>query len=111
MKGKQNVPTLIYVPGLLLAMVYYIVFLRSGMDSFTVTLYSLLLPLTGAPYILWVVKKEGQEPEKYFKDTYAGRAGWMWVVRGFMMVIVSVLSLFAAIVIFGAFGLLFNLFK
>src|SRR5882724_10136033 len=111
MKVRRDVPILIYVPGLLLAMVFYIVFLSSRMEGVTAALYLLLLPLIGSPYILWVVHKEGQEPEGYFKDTYAGHAGLMWVVRGFMMVVVSVLSLFAAIMIFGAFGLVFSMFK
>ena len=54
--------------------------------------------------------KEGQEPEGYFKDQYAGRTGLMWVARAFMMVVVSVLRSVAAIVILGALGVVFGLF-
>ncbi|MGA2446747.1 MAG: hypothetical protein ABSG50_15125 [Opitutaceae bacterium] len=111
MKGRQNVPTLIYVACVLLAMVFWLVLISSKMVGFAKTLYVLFLPLTGTPYILWVVHKEGQEPEGYFKDTYAGHAGLMWVVRVFMMVVVSVLSSIAAIMILGAFRLVFRLFK
>jgi len=79
------------------------------MDGFARTLFVLFLPLTATPYILWVVHKEGQEPETYFKDTYGGQTGLMWVVRVFMMVVVSTMSSVAAIMILGAFGLIFRL--
>jgi|GEM_PF-2669692 len=111
MKQKSKVPILVYAPSLLLAMVFYFVFLRSRMVGLTAALYSLLLPLVGTPYILWVVHKEGQESDGYFKDAYSGSVGLMWVVRLFMMLIVSVFSLVAAILIFGAFGFVATLFK
>jgi len=111
MKDKQNVPILIYVPCVLLAMVFWFVLFSSRMHGFAETLYFLFLPVSGTPYILWIVHKEGQEPEGYFKDTYAGHAGLMWVDRVFMMVVVSVFSSVAAIMILGAFGLVFRLFK
>src|SRR5438045_2446451 len=97
MKGRSNVPILVYVPSLLLAMIFYIVFLRSRMVGLTAALFSLLLPLVGTPYILWVVHKEGQEPDSYLKHAYSDSVGLMWLVRLFMMLIVSVLSLVAAI--------------
>lgn len=102
---------MIYMACLILAMIFWLVFILSGMEGLASKLYALLLPLTGAPYILWVVHNEGEESGGYFKDTYAGYAGLMWVVRVFMMVVVSVLSLFAVIVIFGVFGLVFSVFK
>src|SRR5437870_7009745 len=111
MKSRQKVSTLIYVACVLLAMVFWLVLFSSRMDGFANALYLLFLPLTGTPYILWAVHKEGQEPEGYFKDAYAGHAGLMWVVRVFMMVVVSVLSSVVAIMILGAFGLVFRLFK
>ena len=81
------------------------------MVGLTAALYLLFLPLVGTPYILWVVHKEGQEPDDYFKTAYSGSVGLMWVVRLFMMLIVSVLSLVAAILILGAFGFVAALFK
>jgi len=111
MKGRRNAPTMIYVACVLLAMIYWLVLFGSRMDGLARNLYVLLLPLIGTPFILWVVHKEGQEPEGYFKDTYAGRAGAMWAVRVFMMIVASVLSSVVAIMILGAFGLVFHLVK
>jgi hypothetical protein len=45
------------------------------------TLYCLFLPLTGAPWLLWIVDKESREPEEHFKDQYAGNAALMWIAR------------------------------
>lgn len=81
------------------------------MDGLVNTLYFVFLPLTGTPYILWAVHKEGQEPEGYFKDTYAGHDGLMWGVRVFMMVVVSLLSSVAAIIVLCVLGFIFRLFK
>jgi hypothetical protein len=81
------------------------------MKGFAATLYILFLPLTGTPYVLWFVDKEGQEPEEYFKDQYSGSAELMWFVRVVMMVAVSSLSSFAAILILGAFAVVLGLFK
>ena len=47
MKQNSKVPILVYVPSLLLAMVFYIVFLRSRMVGLTAALYLLFLPLAG----------------------------------------------------------------
>lgn len=111
MKSRHNVPTLLYFASVLLAMAFWFVLFSSRMDGFASDLYFLFIPLIGTPYILWVVHKEGQEPEGYYKDTYAGHAGLMWCVRFLMMVVVSVLSLVAAIIILGALSLVFDLFK
>jgi hypothetical protein len=81
------------------------------MKGFAATLYILFLPLTGTPSVLWFVDKEGQEPEEYFKDQYSGSAGLMWFVRVFMMVAVSSLSSFAAILLLGVFAVVLGLFK
>jgi hypothetical protein len=80
------------------------------MKGFAATLYILFLPLTATPYVLWFVDKEEQEPEEYFKDQY-GSAGWMWFTHVYMMVVASVLSSFAAILILGAFAVVLGLFK
>jgi hypothetical protein len=59
---------LIYAACVILAMVFWLILFGSQMDDFARALYILFLPLTATPYILWVVHKEGQEPEGYFKD-------------------------------------------
>jgi hypothetical protein len=109
--SRRNAPIPIYVACVLLATVFWLVFLSSKINGFAAILYALFLPLTSIPYILWVVDKEGQEPEEYFKDLYGGRTGLMWVVCVFMMVVVSGLSSVVAIVILGALGVVFSLFK
>lgn len=118
MKNIQRPPVLICVVCVLLAMVFWFVFIvrvdhfaRTPIDDFAKTLYVLFLPLTSTPYILWVVHKEGQEPGGYFKDAYAGHAGFMWFIRVFMMGVASGLSSVAAFVVLGTFGLVFYLFK
>jgi hypothetical protein len=83
----------------------------SRIKGFAASLYILFLPLTGAPYILWLVDNEGQEPEEYFKDQYSGRGGLMVRSclddgRG-----LSSLSLAAAILILGTFAVVLGLFK
>ena len=91
-------------------MVFWIVLFSSKMEGFAKSLYFIFLPLTGIPYILWVVHKEGQEPAEYLKDTYGSHPGSIWVVRFFLMFVVSSMSSVAAIVILGAFGFVFRLF-
>lgn len=102
---------MIYAACLFLAMIYWLVFILSGMEGLASKLYFIVLPLAGTPYILWVMHHEGQEPEGYFQDTYAGHAGLVWVVRVFMMVVVSTLSLVVAILMLGAAGYIYGLFK
>jgi hypothetical protein len=111
MKTPRNVPIMIYIACLALAVIYWLVFILAGMEGLTSTLYFFLLPLIGIPYILWIVHHEGREPEEYFQDTYAGHTGLMWVVRIFMMGVVSTLSSVAAILILGAAGFVYGLFK
>jgi hypothetical protein len=111
MKGSDNVPTLLYFASVLLAMAFWFVLFSSRIDGFANDLYFLFMPLIGTPYVLWVVHKEGQEPEGYYKDTYAGHAGLMWCIRIFMMVVVSALSSVAAIIILCALSLISTLFK
>ena len=74
------------------------------LNSRTGILGIVFLPLTATPYILWVVHKEGQEPEGYLKETY-GSDLMMWVARVFMMVVISALSSIIAITILGIAGL------
>lgn len=64
MKIQQDAPKSIYALCGLLAAAFWLVFLSTGMDDFTKTLYVFFLPLTAAPYIMWVIHKEGQEPEE-----------------------------------------------
>jgi hypothetical protein len=109
--GKGNTPIFIYVACVLLAMAFWLVFFGSKINGFAAILYVLFLPLTSTPYVLWVVTKEGQESEEYFKDQYAGSTGLMWIVRVFMMFVVCGLSSVAAIMILGALGVVFSLFK
>ena len=75
----------VYVPCVILATVYWLVKEHSRMDEFASNLYFLLLPLTGTPYLIWVVQGESREPEGYFKTTYGGHAGLMWGVRVFAL--------------------------
>jgi len=111
MKRSRNAPIPVYVACVILATVFWFVLFSSRMDGSAKNLYVLFLPLTGCPYILWVVHKEGQEPEGYFKDAYGGHAGVMWGVRMFMLVVVSCLSSAASFVIFGILWLVFREFK
>jgi hypothetical protein len=94
----------------LFAAVFWVVLWDSRMNGFAKILYILFLPLTGTPYILWLVDTEGQQPEEYLKDQY-GSAGWMWFARVYLMVAVSALSSVAAILILGAFAVVFGLLK
>ena len=57
---------MIFVVCVLLAGIGLIMVLNSG----TGILGIVFLPLTGAPYMLWVVHKEGHEPEGYLKETH-----------------------------------------
>src|SRR5262249_10707372 len=100
MKGKPKAPMMIFVVCVLLAGIWLIMVLNSR----TGILGIVFLPLTPTPYILWVVHKEGQEPEGYLKETY-GSDLMMWVARVFMMVVISALSSIIAITILGIAGL------
>jgi hypothetical protein len=106
MKGKPKAPMMIFVVCVLLAGIWLIM----ALNSRTGILGVVFLPLTASPYILWVVHKEGQEPEGYLKETY-GSDLMMWVARVFMMVVISALSSIIAITILGIAGLVFGLFK
>jgi hypothetical protein len=112
MKIQQNVvPKFIYLLCVLLAMAFWFVFISTEMDGFAKTVYVFFLPLTATPYIMYVIYKEGQEPDGYLKETYGGSAGSIWLVRVFMMVVVSALSSIAALLVFGAIGLVASLFR
>ena len=111
MNGAQRQPALIYLACVLLAIAFWVVFFRSRMDGVATILFVLFLPLTGTPYVVWVVHREGKEPQKYFDDAYAGHSGLMWVVRIFMMLVVSLLSSVVAIAVLAGFTLVTRLFK
>jgi len=81
------------------------------MDSFALTVYCLFLPLTAAPWMMCVIHKEGQEPDGYLKETYGGHAGLMWLVRIFMMVVLSALSSVAGLSVLGAVVLIASFFR
>jgi len=66
MKGKPKAPMMIFVVCVLLAGIWLIMVLNSR----TGILGIVFLPLTAAPYMLWVVHKEGHEPEGYLKETH-----------------------------------------
>ena len=110
MKIKRDVPRFIYALCVLLAMAFWFVFMRTRMDDLAKIVYVLFLPLTASPYIMWVIHKEGQEPEGYFKETYSGNIGLMWFVRIFMMTIISILGLFVALAIWAAIAFIASLF-
>jgi len=80
------------------------------MDNIAETVYVFFLPLTATPYIMWVIHKEGQEPEEYLKEQYGGHIGLMWFVRIFMMLVISTLGSFAVLLIFGAVGFIARVF-
>jgi hypothetical protein len=81
------------------------------MNDFATTLYVFFLPLTATPYIMWVIHKEGQEPEEYLKEMYAGSVGLMWFVRVFMMVVVSLLGSILAVLVLGAAAFIVSLLQ
>jgi hypothetical protein len=57
------------------------------------------LPLTASPYIMWVMHREGQEPD-FFNQNYPDSSLFaVWFIRIFMMVIISVMCVFAAIIV------------
>jgi len=76
------------------------------MDDFAKTVYVFFLPFTATPYIMFVIHKEEQEPEEYWKKMYGDSVGSMWFVRIFMMVVVSCLSSVAAFIVLAAIGLI-----
>jgi len=110
MKAKRDVPKFVYGMCTFLVMAFWFVFDATRMDGFAKIAYFLLLPLTSAPYIMCVIHKEGKEPDSYLKDTYGGHPGLMWLVRIFMMVVLSVLNSAAALLVFGAVGFVASLF-
>jgi len=57
---------MIFVVCVLLTGIWLIMVLNSR----TGILGIVFLPLTAAPYMLWVVHKEGHEPEGYLKETH-----------------------------------------
>jgi hypothetical protein len=84
---RVSAPIIIYGACAMLAMIFWLVWFAAGMGMLGIV----FLPLTSTPFILWVVHKEGQEPERYFQQTYADSALLMWVVLVFMMIVVSAL--------------------
>ena len=87
----------------MLAIIFWLLWFAAGMGMLGIV----FLPLTSTPYILWVVHKEGQEPERYFKETYADSALFMWVVRAFMLIVISALI---SLVLFLVFLVVFIIF-
>jgi hypothetical protein len=110
MRIQQNVSKFIYVLCVFLAMAFWLVFFSTRMDNFAKTVYVFFLPLTATPYIMWVIHKEGQEPEGYLKEVYGGYIGLMWFGRIFMIVVVSTLGSITALLLLGAIGLIASLF-
>jgi hypothetical protein len=110
MKIKRNIPKPIYGLCVLLTMAFWFVLDSTRMDGFGKIIYFIFLPLTSAPYIMCVIHKEGQEPDSYFKDTYGSHPGLMWFVRSFMMVVLSLLNSVAALLVFGAIGIVASFF-
>ncbi len=106
MKTKQNVPKYIYAICVIFALGYWFVFIRTNMDNLAKVVYAAFMLMIATPYIVWVIHKEGEEPKEYFQEMYGGKAGLIWFVRIFMMVVVSTLSLVAAIIVFGVIGLI-----
>jgi hypothetical protein len=93
-----------------LAAMWWLVFYMASMGQYTKVIYSCFLPLTAAPYIMWVIHKEGQEPPNYIQHTYGDRVWLVWLVRIFMMIVVSALSSIAAVLAMGAIAFLLSLF-
>jgi hypothetical protein len=93
---RVSVPLVIYGACAMLAIIFWLVWFAARMGMLGVV----FLPLTSTPYILWIVHKERQEPERYFKETYADSALLMWLVRVFMMIVVSALSSFVLFFVF-----------
>jgi hypothetical protein len=93
-----------------LATTWWLILFSVRMEDFAKILYAFFLPLTSPPCIMWVIHKEGQEPENYLKEMYANNVGLICFVRIFMMVVVSMLSSVAALLVLGAIGLIKSLF-
>ena len=91
-------------------MAFWFVLNTTTMNDFARAVYCLFLPLTATPYIMFVIHKEGQKSYEYWEGVYGGHAGFAWVARIFMMVVVSALSSVAALLIFGAVRFIVNLF-
>ncbi|MCL4492494.1 MAG: hypothetical protein M1510_11480, partial [Nitrospirae bacterium] len=61
-------------------------------------------PLISVPYLFWVIHYEGIEKPDYLKETYS-TPQLMWLVRIFMMVVISAMYSIVLIVLAGALAL------
>ncbi len=104
-----DAPKILYALCVLLAMAYWMIFLSTDMGDLAKNLFILFLPLVSTPYILWIVHSDRREPEERLKERYGGTYG-MWFIRIFMIVVISVLSLVAAIMVLGVPALIIRLF-